>query len=176
MVDSMAKQKRSFKKIIIIGVVIVLAVVLSVVFGTRKPKDETILTVKVKEGPLTISVTSSGSLQSRDKVTLTSELEGNNTVIWVVDEGAKVEAGDLLLEFNSSDLLEKRKEQDIVVANAETAKDITEERLGIAKEDGEAALLDAEVEQMLAKMEQNKYDEGDYPQQLRQLGGNCAGG
>ena len=165
----MAKQKRSFKKVIIIGVVIVLAVVLSIVFGTRKPKDETVPTVKVKEGPLTISVTSSGSIQSRDKVTLSSELEGNNTVIWVVDEGAKVQAGDLLLEFNSSELLEKHKEQEIVVANALSSVEITDERKGIVEGDCEAALLDAEVEQRLAKMDQEKYDEGDYPQQLLQF-------
>ncbi|MCL1919796.1 MAG: HlyD family efflux transporter periplasmic adaptor subunit [Kiritimatiellaeota bacterium] len=165
----MSKRKNGYKKFIVIGGGAVVAIVLAVVFWTRKPNDETVPTAKVKEGPLSISVTSSGSIQSRDKVILTSELEGNNTVIWVVDEGVRVAAGDLLLEFNSSDLLEKHKEQEIVVANAETAVIVTDERLGIVKGDCEAALLDAEVEQKLAKMEQEKYDEGDYPQQLRQF-------
>ena len=146
-----------------------IAVAISLAVGTRKPKEEVVPTTKVRSGPLSISVTSSGSIQSRDKVILTSELEGNNTVLWVVDEGVKVKEGDLLLEFNSSDLLEKHKEQEIVVANTESSVTVTEERLGIVQGDCEAALLDAEVEQMLAKMEQEKYDKGDFPQQLRQF-------
>ena len=165
----MAKHGSGFKKLIAVGIVAVAALVLFLAFGRGTPKDETVPTVMVKEGPLTISVASSGSIQSRDKVVLASELEGNNVVLWVVDEGAKVTAGDLLLEFNSSDLLEKRKEQEIVVANAEMSVEVTSERLGITKGDCEAALLDAEVEQMLSKMEQEKYEDGDYPQQLLQL-------
>ena len=170
----MVKQKKSFTKIIVTGVVVLIAVVISIAMGTRKPKEEAVPTTKVKEGPLSISVPSSGSIQSRDKVILASELEGNNVVIWVVDEGAKVEAGDLLLEFNSSDLLEKRKEQEIVVANAETSVEVTEERLGIVKGDCEAALFDAEVEQTLAKMDEEKYVDGDLPQQLRQFEADIA--
>ena len=165
----MAKQKKGMKRLVAFGIGAVVVVGLVIAFGKRKPKDEAVPTTKVKEGPLTISVTSSGSIQSRDKVTLTSELEGNNTVIWVVDEGVKVTKGDLLIEFNSSDLLEKHKEQEIVVANAESTRDITEERLGITKGDCDAAMLDAEVEQKLATMDVKKYQEGDYPQQLRQF-------
>jgi len=171
----MAKQKSGFKKVIVFGVVAVIVAATVIVFNkVRQPKDESIPTVKVREGPLTISVTASGSIQSRDKVTLSSELEGNNTVIWVVDEGVKVEAGDLLLEFNSSELVEKHKEQEIAVANAEASVIVTEERLGIVKGDCEAALLDAEVEQMLSKMELEKYQKGDFPQQLRQFEADIA--
>ena len=165
----MAKQKKGYTKGIVFGCVALAVAGLFIAFGTRKAKDETIPTAKVKEGELTISVSSSGSIQSRDKVILTSELEGNNTVIWVVDEGVKVSEGDLLIEFNSSELLEKHKEQEIIVANAESSVEITEERQVITKGDCDAASLDAEVELMLAKMEQEKYQDGDYPQQLRQF-------
>ena len=174
MARRMVKQKKSFTKVIVTGVVVVIAVAISIAMGTRKPKEEVVPTTKVKEGPLSISVPSSGSIQSRDKVILASELEGNNVVIWVVDEGAKVEAGDLLIEFNSSDLLEKRKEQEIVVANAESSVEVTKERLEIVKGDCEAALFDAEVEQNLAKMDEEKYVDGDYPQQLRQFEADIA--
>ena len=73
-----------------------------------RPKDNQDLTTPtftIAEGPLTIGITSSGSIQSRDKVTLRSELEGNNTIIWVIDEGVNVKAGDLLLEFDSAALV-----------------------------------------------------------------------
>ena len=76
-------------------------------------EDQTTPTFTVAEGPLTIGITSSGSIQSRDKITLRSELEGNNTIIWVVDEGVNVKAGDLLLEFDSAALVTKRNDQEI---------------------------------------------------------------
>ena len=62
-----------------------------------RPRDDgnqKVPTFTVAEGPLTIGITSSGSIQSRDKITLRSELEGNNTIIWVIDEGVNVKAGD----------------------------------------------------------------------------------
>lgn len=130
--------------------------------------SEAIPVYSVEKGPLTISVTTGGSIQSRDKVVIKSELEGNNTVIWVIDEGKKVQAGDLLLEFDSSDLVLKRDEQEVSVGNAESNLIIAEEKLGITEGDCEAALLDREVDEMLAKMAQEKYKKGDYPQAVRQ--------
>lgn len=137
-------------------------------------QEDAIPTIKAQRGPLTISVTSSGSIQSRDKVTITSELEGNNTVIWVIDEGTPVKGGDLLLEFNSSDLCEKYKEQEIVVANAEASLIISQEKLGITQNENESILLDREVDISLAKMAREKYEQGDFPQQLRQYNADIA--
>ncbi len=154
--------------------VIISCIVLALVCGTwllvrgREKKSEPVPVFAVQNGPLTIAVTSSGSLQSRDKVVISSELEGNNTVIWVIDEGTNVQRGDLLLEFDASALIDKRNEQEIVVANAESSKTIAQEKLGITKGDCEAATLEREVDLTLAKMSLQKYQEGDFPQQLRQ--------
>jgi len=137
-------------------------------------KNDPVPVFTVQEGPLTIAVTSGGSIQSRDKVVITSELEGNNTVLWVIDEGTNVQRGDLLLEFDASDLVEKRNEQEIVVANADTSLVIAQEKLGVTEGDCEAALLDREVDLMLAKMALEKYQEGDYPQQVRQFEADIA--
>ena len=163
----MVKKRTSTTKKVFAGCAAfaVLAVLFLMLRGGSK-KEEPVPTFAVKEGPLTISVTSGGSIQSRDKVVITSELEGNNTVIWVIDEGTNVQSGDLLLEFDASDLIDKRKEQEIVVANADSSLIIAQEKLGITEGDCEAALLDREVELMLAKMSLEKYQEGDYPQQL----------
>mgnify|MGYP000995743927 FL=1 len=146
------------------------AVVLLAYYGLngRDKKEEPVPVFAVQEGPLTISVTSGGSVQSRDKVVISSELEGNNTVIWVIDEGTNVQTGDLLLEFDASDLIEKRNEQEIVVANAESSLTISKEKLGITEGDCEALTIDREVDLMLAKMALEKYQEGDFPQQLRE--------
>ena len=130
-------------------------------------EDLTIPTFTVAEGPLTIGITSSGSIQSRDKITLRSELEGNNTIIWVVDEGVNVKAGDLLLEFDSAALVTKRNDQEITAATAEGNLIISEEKLEVTKGDCDANLLEREVALTLAKMNFEKYEKGDFPQQAR---------
>lgn len=162
--------KKSFgKKAFVTGLVLVAAGAAVWLFtrGGGKAKEQ-VPVFAVQKGPLTIAVTSGGSLQSRDKVVITSELEGNNTVIWVIQEGTNVQSGDLLLEFDASDLVDKRNEQEITVANAEANLVITTEKLGITEGDCEAALQDREVALELAKMDLEKYEQGDYPQQLRQ--------
>ena len=171
----MVKKKLSKKKKVIIACVSFVALLaFGLVLRGGHKKAEPVPVFAVQEGPLTISVTSGGSIQSRDKVIISSELEGNNTVIWVIDEGTNVQSGDLLLEFDASELIEKRNEQEIVVANAESNLIVTREKLGITAGDCEAALLDRDVDLTLAKMALEKYKEGDYPQQVRQFDADIA--
>ncbi|MDD4016613.1 MAG: HlyD family efflux transporter periplasmic adaptor subunit [Kiritimatiellae bacterium] len=167
--------KRLLKKKTIIACIVSAMVFIAWLLtrGSGKP-SEPMPVFTVQEGPLTIAVTSGGSIQSRDKVIINSELEGNNTVIWVIDEGTNVQGGDLLLEFDASDLVDKRNEQEITVANADTSLVIAQEKLNVTEGDCEAALLDREVDLMLAKMALEKYQEGDYPQQVRQYEADIA--
>ena len=104
----MAKKRLSTKKKVVIACVS-FAALLMVGLALRggHEKAEPVPVFAVQEGPLTISVTSGGSIQSRDKVVISSELEGVNTVIWVIDEGTNVQSGDLLLEFDASELVDK---------------------------------------------------------------------
>lgn len=100
-------KKHSKKKLIIGALVAVLAVTAWLLTRKGGTAGEQVPVFAVQRGPLTIAVTSGGSIQSRDKVVISSELEGNNTVIWVITEGVNVQPGDLLLEFDASDLVEK---------------------------------------------------------------------
>ena len=153
-------------KIILIGCAAAAALAVYFLRPTDN-QDLTTPTFTIAEGPLTIGITSSGSIQSRDKVTLRSELEGNNTIIWVIDEGVNVKAGDLLLEFDSAALVTKRNDQEITASTAEGNLIISEEKLEVTKGDCDANLLEREVALTLAKMSFEKYEKGDYPQQAR---------
>ena len=165
----MIKKSNNSKKKILLGCTILLIIGTFLAFRNRKPKELEVPVVKVQEGPLSISVTTAGSIQSRDKAVVANELEGASTIIWVIDEGTPVKSGDFLIEFNASDLIEKRNEQEIVVGNTESAVTVTKEKLEIVKGDCDASLLDGEVELALAKMDREKYESGDYPQQRRQF-------
>lgn len=162
------------KKIFWFLIVLCLALVSFFFFRSSESEDEIIPTYTVEKGPLTINITSSGSVQSRDKIVLKSELEGNNTIIWVVEEGVNVKKGDLLVEFDASDLIDKRNEQETTVATKEGNLIIAEEKLEVTKGDCDASLLDREVQQTLAKMDLEKYNKGDYPQQVREYEANIA--
>ena len=167
-------KKRFKKKLIVAGLAVAVGVAAWLLARGGGKQTEPVPVFGVQQGPLTIAVTTGGSIQSRDKVVISSELEGNNTVIWVIDEGTNVQSGELLLEFDASDLIDKRNEQELVVANAEGNLIIAQEKLGITEGDCEAALLDREVDLMLSKMAFEKYQEGDYPQQVRQYEADIA--
>ena len=151
-----------------------LAVILAFTLGGGSAEEATTPTFTIAEGPLTIGISSSGSIQSKDKVTLKSELEGNNTVIWVVEEGVNVKAGDLLLEFDSAALVDKRNEQEIAVTTAEGNLIISQEKLEVTKGDCDALMLEREVDLTLAKMALEKYEKGDYPQTEREYDSDIA--
>ena len=151
------------------------AVTLTVVwFVGGGDADETVPVFEVAEGPLTIGITASGSVQSRDKVVLRSELEGRNTILWVVEDGVSVKAGDLLVEFDAAALVEKRNDQEITANTAHGNLIIAEERLEVTKGDCDANQLEREVELNLAKMALEKYEKGDYPEEKRQHEANIA--
>lgn len=169
----MAKLKRVNKKVLFL---LLLAGLMGLAMLVKRGAESTtpVPVFKVLRGGLTIAVTSGGSIQSRDKAVINSELEGNNTVVWVIPEGTNVQTGDLMLEFDASDLVDKRNEQEITVANAEANLIIATEKLGITEGDCEAALLDREVDLELSRMALDKYEKGDFPQEERQHEANIA--
>lgn len=170
----MIKKPAKKKKIIVVCIALAGMCGIGLLLRGGEKKSDPVPVIEVQEGPLTIAVTSGGTIQSRDKVVISSELEGNNTVIWVIDEGTNVQSGDLLLEFDASELVDKRNEQELAVANAEASLIIAQEKLGITEGDCEAATLDREVDLTLAKMSLEKYQRGDYPQQRRQIEADIA--
>ncbi len=95
------KKRKALIAVLAIGAAIAAALLLS----ERSGGDSDLPTFTVAEGPLTIGITCAGSVQSRDKIVLRSELEGKNTILYVVDDGVTVKAGDLLVEFDAATLV-----------------------------------------------------------------------
>ncbi len=122
----------------------------------------------VGEGPLTISVVSAGTVQSSQNVVIRSEVEGRNTVLWVVEEGKSVTNGQLLVEIDASSFVDKLTDQQILVANADAALTQADEKLAIARNEQEASVAEAELKLHLARLDQEKYARGEYPQLLQE--------
>ncbi len=124
-------------------------------------------TFEARRGPLLISVTESGTIQSRDRVAVKSEVEGRTTILWLIPEGTMVEKGDLLVELDSSDLEDNRLEQQIRVQNAEAAFIRARETLEINRNQAEADIAQAKLDYRFAQLNLTKYLEGEYPQELQ---------
>jgi len=88
---------------------------------------------EVKEGPLKISVTESGTIQPAEKIIVKNEVEGSTAITYIVDEGSKVNAGDLLMTLDSSSLSDKKVDQEIQVQNAQASNIEASENFEVAK-------------------------------------------
>ena len=125
-------------------------------------------TFAVRRGPLTISVSESGTIKAREKEILKSELEGQTTIIYLIEEGTRVAAGDLLVELDTSSLEDRDVEQQIKVQNAETAFIRAREDLAVVKNQAESDTAQAELEYRFAKEDLTQYQEGEYPKLFKE--------
>jgi len=124
---------------------------------------------QVLEGPLTISVTESGTIQPKDQIVLKSEVEGSTTILFLIEEGTKVKTGDLLVELDVSKLQDSHVNQSISVQNSYAAFVNSQENLAVVENQAKSDVEKAELESRFAQEDLNKYTEGEYPNQLREL-------
>lgn len=127
-----------------------------------------------QRGPLRISINESGSIQSRERVVIRSEVEGRRTILSLVDEGKYVHRGDLLVELDSSGLEENRMEQQIRVENMEAQWIQARENLLIVSNAAQASIEDAELALRFAKLEKEKFEKAEYAQQFQQVRGDIS--
>lgn len=122
----------------------------------------------VRRGPMTISVTESGTIKALDQRIIKVEVEGQTTIIYLVDEGTRVNEGDLLVELDASKLVDTKLEQQIRVQNAEAAFIRAREQLEVVRSQTASDIARAELDFQFAQEDQVKYLKGEYPNQLRE--------
>ncbi len=148
-------------------IVIVGAVLLTRSEGLGAPRTD-VPTFATQRGPLTISVTESGTIKSQDQIILKNEVEGQVTLIYLIPEGTRVTKGELLAELDGSQLQDNRVEQRIRVDNAEAEFIRARENLGVVRNQAAADTAQAELDYEFAKEDVLKYRDGEYPQQRRE--------
>ncbi len=122
----------------------------------------------VRRGPLEISVTEAGTINNREKVAVRCQVEGRTTLLSLVPEGTRVQEGDLLVELDASGLIEQKTQQGITVLNAEAAFIRARENLAVTRSQSESDIDKADLAYRFSKTDLQKYNEGEYPQQLQQ--------
>jgi HlyD family secretion protein len=119
-------------------------------------------------GPITISISESGTIKAREQVILKSEVEGVTTILSLVSEGTRVKKGDLLIELDASTLKDDMVNEQILVMNAEAAYIRARENLEVTKNQAKSDIDQAELNLRFAKEDFTKYVEGEYPKELKE--------
>ena len=163
--------KRRAKVIGALAVVVLvgMAVVwLKVVRGGEDPAS-TYATFTVKQGPLTIGVLETGTIKSRDQQIVKNEVEGRTSIVWLIDEGVHVKKGDLLVELDSSNLVDARIDQQIKVKNAEAAFINAEKTLAVVKNQALSDIEKADLTHRFAVQDLDQYEQGQYPKDVNEV-------
>ena len=124
-------------------------------------------TFTVREGPLLISVTESGTINAREQVVIKSEVEGQTQILFLVLEGERVKEGDLLVRLDSSKLDDQLVDQQIRVQNAEASFIDARESLAVVKSQAESDVNAAKLAYQFAQEDLDKYVDGDFPMQMK---------
>ncbi len=153
---------------IVIGIAAALLAVIVIGGLTRADSSGANLspTFEVRRAPLTISIDEAGTIKALDQRIIKSEVEGRTTIISIVDEGTRVEAGDLLIELDASSLVDRRVDQQISVQNTQAQYIRAREQVEVTKSQNQSDIIAAELEKKFAEEDVVKYNEGEYPSQL----------
>lgn len=123
----------------------------------------------VRKGPFQITVVEKGTLDSFKNAVVSSKVEGTTTIISIVPEGSNVKEGDLLVELDSSALIEKERQQEITVTQAKSQLDSATKEVEIQETQNKSDLAAAELKLRLAEIDLEKYLKGDFEQQKNEL-------
>jgi len=100
-------------------------------------------------------------------VVVANTLEGQTTILSVVDEGTSVNKGDQLVELDSSALKGKLIDQQIAVQSAQANYVQARENLAVVKNQAQSDVEAARLALQFAKDDLVKYQQGEFPNQKK---------
>jgi multidrug resistance efflux pump len=123
-----------------------------------------LVTVRVEARDLQLKIVERGALEAKENHDIKCEVKagsrGAPKIKWVVDNGAYVKKGDLLVDIDDSYIVEQMQAKKIERDNAEATKIAAEQTHPVKK-----------IAIALAEQQAQKWIKGDFPQQLHDLEG-----
>jgi HlyD family secretion protein len=137
-----------------------------------------LVTHKVHYERLELTITERAALESAKNsdiyCTVKASQKGGtvaSTIKWLIDDGSVVKKGDRLIDLDDSGLQDQLKNERITLDKNESDKIEAEENYNIQLSQNESDIKTAEVNLQLARIDLQKYREGDYPQALKDVEG-----
>lgn len=113
-----------------------------------------------------VKVFKDGELHALNSTEIMSNVEGIATIVQIVKEGAIVNAGDVLVELDSSAIRQRIEDTTLELQRAESDVAAARNTLAIQKSQNDANLEAALVDVELGKLAIQQYVDGTYPQEL----------
>jgi HlyD family secretion protein len=136
--------------------------------------ERPLLTI-AKKATLTITVSERGTLESQVTVDGICELNGaQNKISYLVPEGTKVKKGDIVAKFDGSEIQKNIAQQEIKFKQATARIETTQQEMEIQRNKGESDIIAAKVELVLAELDLEKYQKGDYPAEFTKQEGEMS--
>jgi multidrug resistance efflux pump len=119
---------------VIFGVLLLVAAVWLVVQAMAGDGDDTTgaSIYKVARGDMLITVTDDGNVESASNVDIKCEVDGGGTILWIVQDGKQVEAGEELVRLDTSVIENEFTLQNSVTEKARATKIQSEQNLTAA--------------------------------------------
>jgi len=121
----------------------------------------------VTPSEMQVKVHKDGELQALNNTEIVSNVEAMATIVQIVKEGAIVNAGDVLVELDSSAIRQKIEDTALELQRAESDVAAARNALQIQKSQNDANLEAAQVDVELGKLAIQQYVDGTYPSELQ---------
>ena len=161
------------KTVALIGVLVVVGVAWSgrglVLGGEKGQAIPAGSRARVTRGDLVITVEENGYLTAKENVTVKPKFKGQGTITWLVEEGKLVKPGDVLVEFDRTELETQITELENNLAQYEIELEAARANLEIQQRDNQATIEKAELALEAAGLTLEKFEQGDVPNELRKL-------
>ncbi|MCH2134211.1 MAG: HlyD family efflux transporter periplasmic adaptor subunit [Phycisphaerales bacterium] len=115
----------------------------------------------VEQGEFEITIPASGELAALEQFELRCELEGDASVLWIIEEGATVSEGDLLFKLDDEAVRERIQGLEEEVVSAQNIHRNREASLEIAQETRKSELQVAQVKVDQAELAMRAWEEGE---------------
>jgi len=126
-----------------------------------------IATVQVRS--FEITTLAMGELAAKQRVELRSEVERPTTVVEIVAEGTRVQAGDVLVRLNTDEIRRELEEEELQVSEARLQLEAAETSYDIQVSDNAADLRKAQLKVDMARLALEQWVEGDKVKRLKEL-------
>jgi RND family efflux transporter MFP subunit len=123
----------------------------------------------VARGDMQIVIAENGYLTAKNNVNIKPRFKGQGTITWLIEEGKSVVAGDLLVEFDKTQLETQVSELENSLVQYEIELEAAKANLEIQERDNQAAIEKAELGLQMAQLTLERYEQGEAPNELRKL-------
>jgi multidrug efflux pump subunit AcrA (membrane-fusion protein) len=139
------------------------------------PRTDLLIHV-VRREPLQLTIVERGGLESADNRDVICRVKAGtkgstvaSQIKWVIDDGSHVKQSDVLVELDDSGLQEQLKTEKITVDGARAASIQAEENYKIVQSQNESDIQSAKIAIDLARLDLEKYLDGEYPQTRKDI-------